>query len=1052
MNDSTLNEGIAVIGMSGRFPGADDVHALWKNLCEGRESVTLFGLDQLDPSVPDRIRKDPNYVPARAVLERPEYFDAKFFGLTPREAAIMDPQHRILLETAWSALESAGYPPGTFDIPTGVFAGTSPNTYWEANLLTRPDIMETFGRYQLGLVNDRDYLATRISYKLNLTGPSLTVSTACSTSLVAVCLAFQSLQNFECDMAIAGAVSVLFPQQQGYLYQEGGIASPDGHCRPFDCKAGGTYAGAGAGIVVLKRLPDALADGDDVLAVIRGAAFNNDGSDKVGFTAPSVNGQAGAIAVAQAIAGVEPESISYVEAHGTATPIGDPIEIAALKKVFGRGPGKHCAIGSVKSNFGHLDAAAGVTGLIKTVLAVQAGTIPPSLNFSQANPEIDFDSSPFYVSSQCHEWPKRETSRRAGVSSFGMGGTNAHVILEEVPPLATAGGTFIGKLMLPLSARSEESLARLGADLASQVDRMEPAHLDRLAYTLQARRKRFDYRRFIVCGDTGEAAQLLREPNPTACGAATSSAAGTRAVLMFPGQGSQYVGMGRHLYDRVPEFRQVMQDCSEIAGPIIGESLLDVIYPSPADEEGAADKLRNTLLTQPALFAVEYALARLWMKWGAEPAAFIGHSIGEFVAAALAGVFSFEDAVRLVAHRARLMQSTQPGSMLSIRLAEEELVSRLPEGAELAAVNSKVLCVAAGSTPAIERLEQELGAEGVASTRLQTSHAFHCSLMDPIVEEFAEIVGGVKRGPVSLPFVSSTTGQFATDEEVSDPWYWGRHLRHTVRFADGIHTLSGNGQTVFLECGPRRTLGTLARQLTAGDARVRVVCGLDSGGDPASESAAVSKAIGEAWCAGIDLVWREMYLGAVPRALFSATTPFDSKQYWIEPGTASVSAATRPSSTIQPEITSTVSPAAAVNVNTAAGTADFAGQVAELVAELSGFAAQDLDEGLSFLELGLDSLLLTQLALGIRNRFSVDITFRDLMESVPSIRQVAERLANELKPAAEAPVAAAEVVRQDPPMPPRAGARLGRTPDGRAAWFVSDPDRPGKYLQLPEDA
>lgn len=1000
-------DAIAIVGMAGRFPGAASIEEFWQNLRNGVESVTRFDRDEIDPAVPEALLNDKNYVRARGSISGAELCDAEFFKLSPREAEIMDPQHRVLLETAWCALESAGYATSSERSVTGVFVGASPNSYLENNLLRRPDVINSYGRFQVGLVNERDFLATRISNKLDLRGPSLTISTACSTSLVAVATATQSLQNFECDMAIAGGVSIQFPQKEGYLFQDGGIASPDGHCRPFDKHAQGTYRGDGAGIVVLKRLEDAIASNDSIIAVIRGAAINNDGSDKVGFTAPSVSGQAGAIAMAQALADVDPKTISYVEAHGTATPIGDPIEIEALKKVFGSGPDKSCAIGSVKSNFGHLDAAAGVTGLIKTALALQHKTIPPSINFSEENPEVDFQNSPFYVNSECVSWERGQSPRRAGVSSFGMGGTNAHVVLEEAPDISPATGTFVGNPLLLLSARSESAIDRLSHALHQKLGADADIDIDQVAYTYQARRPRYDHRRYVVGTNTNDVSKLLLTPNPAVCGSSSEVVSDRSVVMMFPGQGCQYIGMGRSLYVRDPKFRDIIDSCSQIAEPIIGESLIDVLYPSSSNRESAAEMLRNTQFTQPALFALEYALAKLWMSGGIEPAAFIGHSIGEFVAATLAGVFTFEDAVRLVAHRARLMQSTGPGSMLSVRLPESELRQRLVAGTELAVVNSDSLSVAAGNETAIEELSALLTAQEVVFSQVQTSHAFHCALMDPIVDEFRDIVAATPRSPAQLPFISCTTGRWVNDEETNDPSYWARHLRQTVRFSDGIRTLMDSHRGVYLECGPRRTLGTLTRQIAAPE-RLPVVCSLDSDGDMSKEDSALSKAMGDMWCAGQEFSWDSFYVGGTPHIVSCPNTPFDYKSFLISP-----TAPARQDSydlTVESNLAQRTNKEREVMTETSSinGTENVAATVAGgreaklrvdvclLVAELSGLEPTDIETGDTFLEQGLDSLLLTQLALSLKAKFEVDISFRDLMEELISVDEVVSRLDREL--------------------------------------------------------
>ncbi|MCA9970365.1 MAG: type I polyketide synthase, partial [Anaerolineales bacterium] len=587
-------EGIAIVGMAGRFPQAKDLAAFWQNLCAGVEATTTFTDDELEAAgVPAAQFSQPTYVRSKAILEEPAMFDAAFFGLSPREAEVIDPQHRIFLESAWEALEDAGYDPEAFDGAIGVYAGSSMNTYLLDNLASNPDILAIIGEYQAMLGNDKDFLPTRVSYKLNLTGPSVNVQTACSTSLVAVAMACQSLLSFQCDMALAGGVSVMFPQHKGYVYREGGILSPDGHCRTFDQDAQGMYPGQGVGIVVLRRLEDALADGDHIYAVIRGSAINNDGALKVGYTAPSVDGQAEVIGMAQALAEVEPESIGYVEAHGTATPLGDPIEIAGLSKAFRAETDAtgFCAIGSVKTNIGHLDAAAGVAGLIKTALALKHRQIPPSLNYTAPNPKIDFESSPFYVNTALAEWPTGETPRRAGVSSFGIGGTNAHVVLEEAPVVEGEAGGERPFHLLPLSARSETALQAATERLAAHLAAHPEQPLADVAYTLQVGRRAFAQRRIVAARDHADAVTALR--GLTAGRVFDGRSEATEAppvVFMFSGQGSQYVGMGRGLYEHEPVFRAEVDRCAEFLKPHLGLDLREVMWAAADAADGVADK------------------------------------------------------------------------------------------------------------------------------------------------------------------------------------------------------------------------------------------------------------------------------------------------------------------------------------------------------------------------------------------------------------------------------------------------------------------------------
>ncbi|HEY7511838.1 MAG TPA: amino acid adenylation domain-containing protein, partial [Vicinamibacteria bacterium] len=729
---------IAIVGMAGRFPGAADLHAFWRNLRDGVESITFFTREELEAEGhrPELVR-DHRYVPARGVVEGAELFDAAFFGYNAREAEIIDPQQRLFLETASAALDHAGYDPDRYHGRIGVYAGTSPNAY-ALSLLSHPDGASALGGLGGLLSSDKDYLTTRVSYKLNLRGPSVDVQTACSTSLVAVHLACRALLGGECDVALAGGVSVGAPRKAGYLYEEEGIRSPDGHCRTFDRRARGTVGGDGVGVVVLKRLRDAVADGDAIDAVILGSAINNDGAVKVGYTAPGVAGQAAVIAAAQGAAGVDPGTITYVEAHGTATALGDPIEVEALASAFGTRPGSPwCALGSVKTNVGHLDAAAGVAGLIKTVLALKHGQIPPSLHFEEPNPKIDFAASPFRVNARLADWPRGGAPRRAGVSSFGLGGTNAHVVLEEAPPVAAGAEGSAGPQLLVLSARTPTALEAAARNLAAHLEAHPGADLADVAYTLQVGRRGFRHRRAVVARDAASGRRAL-EAAPA--GSSEAVAASRPVAFLFPGQGAQHVNMARGLYARAPGFRDALDHAAGRLAPALGLDLREVLFPAPGAEEEAARRLEQTALAQPALFAVEHALATQWMRWGVRPEAMLGHSVGEYVAACLAGVFSLEDALALVAERGRLMQRVPPGAMLAVPLPESELRARLDGALSLAAANGPALSVAAGPVEEVEDLAARLSAAGVECRRLHTSHAFHSAAMDPVLDEFAQRV------------------------------------------------------------------------------------------------------------------------------------------------------------------------------------------------------------------------------------------------------------------------------------------------------------------------
>lgn len=874
---------IAIIGMSGRFPGARNTAEFWQNLRDGVESIQFFSDEEMiangvDPAVMGRS----DYVKAAGPIEGVDLFDAAFFGFTPREAEIMDPQQRLFLECAWEALEHAGYIGESYDGLIGVFAGSSISTYLLNNIIAHPEIIGLVGLYQVILSNDKDHLTTHVSYKLNLKGPSVNIQTACSTSLVAVSMACSSLLEHQCDMALAGGVSVKVPQKIGYTFQEGGIGSPDGHCRVFDARAKGTVSGNGVGIVVLKRLSDALAHGDSILAVIRGWSINNDGSAKVGYTAPGVDGQVEVIAVAQALSEVEPETISYIEAHGTGTSLGDPIEIAALSQVFRAGTDKKnfCAVGSVKSNIGHLDPAAGVAGLIKTVLALEHKMIPPTLNFKEPNPEIDFANSAFYVNDKLSSWERGETARRAAVSSFGIGGTNAHVILEEKPEVEAFASSRTEHLLC-LSARTEASLENATANLLCHLKQYPNLDAADLAYTLHVGRKAFGHRRMLVYRDQDDAIKAL-ETNDSAR-VLTAHQGSVRPVLfMFPGQGAQYVGMAGGLYETEPEFRAAFDRCSEQLKPLLDLDLRQTLYSSPGDQEEAAHQLKQTAVAQPALFVVEYALARLWMQWGISPRAMIGHSIGEYVAACLAGVFSLEDALSLVAARGRLMQQTADGAMLAVPLSEEEAGCRLNGKLSLAAVNGPALCVVSGEVEAVKLLEVQLAGEGVSSRLLQTSHAFHSQLMDPILDAFAARLRRVTMRPPQIPFGSNVTGTWVTESQATDPQYWTSHLRQTVRWAENLSRVRETPDCILLEVGPGQTLSNLARQQT-GPAPL-IFSSTRQPQQKASDQSFLLETVGRIWLSGNNIDWSKCYAHERRRRLNLPTYPFDRKPYWIEAG------------------------------------------------------------------------------------------------------------------------------------------------------------------------
>ncbi len=1008
-------EPVAIIGMAGRFPGASDVESLWKNLCDGVESVSFFNEDDLDASIPQSMRGDPGYVKARGVIADAALFDAAFFGLSPREAELMDPQQRKFLEICWECLEHAGYRPDAAGF-VGVFAGMYNATYYQRHVVHRPDLIEKLGEFQVMLDNEKDYIATRVAHRFDLTGPAISIHTACSTSLVAVVQAFDALRNGHCDMALAGGVAITCPPNSGYLYQEGAMLSPDGRTRPFDEDAQGTIFSDGAAVVLLKRLSDAVAEGDTIYAVIRGAAVNNDGAQKASFTAPSATAQEAVIAQAQEIAGVNARDISYVEAHGTATPLGDPIEVEALTQAFKRNTSDmgFCGLGSVKSNFGHLVIAAGATGIIKTALSLKHRVIPPTLNYHKPNPKIDFAASPFVVNAALTPW-KSEGRRFAGVSSFGVGGTNAHVVVEE-PPEAPTRSSVPGAQLLMLSARSESALAASRLRLRAHLSQHGELDLGDVAHTLQVGRKAFGHRGFVVAETLAQAASALQSGEGWNARAARSGA--PDVVFMFPGQGSQYPGMGRALYEGDASFCEAINQCAQLLKGVVEFDLLERIFDGPADE------LTNTSVAQPAIFAMEYALARFWIARGIRPGALVGHSVGEFVAAVLAEVMSLEDAIRLVARRGALMQAQPRGSMLSVRMPAEKVATRLPAELSIAAENSPLVTVVAGPTTAIERFKDVLEQDGVVARVLQTSHAFHSAMMEPAVEPFAEAVRKVRLCAPTIAIVSTLTGQELTAELATDPHYWARHLREPVRFSKAIRTLTQRTDRVLLEVGPRTTLATLTRHHFAPrDVRPEVMSSL--GDSPEGEGRTLLNAIGQLWANGVAVDTRALNPRRDARRVPLPTYPFEHKRYWIDAppaqaATTSPSAEPRVASVIPlTSIVSSISRSVSENTMSVPQTAaaPTMGRRDQLVARLrtvfedvAGVDLDGADPAALFVELGLDSLSLTQVALQLQKAFGVKITFRQLMESYPSLQRLAEHL-DAVMPAeataATAPAAAA---------------------------------------------
>jgi amino acid adenylation domain-containing protein len=893
-NENTGFE-IAVIGMAGRFPGAKNIDEFWDNLKNGVESITFFSQKELEgEAIDSTLLNNPYYVKARGVLEKFEYFDSSSFGYTPREAEIIDPQVRIFHEITWEVLEDAGYDPDRFKGLIGVYAGAGQNHYWEG-LCALSGKTGDLGKLAFSQLVDKDFFTMRISYALNLMGPSYSIYTACSTSLVAIHLACQALLNGECDVALAGGVTILLPNTTGYIYEAGMILSPDGHCRTFDARAKGTMGGSGAGIVALKLLEDALEDRDHIYAVIKGSAINNDGMRKGSFTAPAVEGQAEVIRAAQQAGHVEPGSISCIEAHGSGTSLGDPIEIEAVKLAFDTTKTGYCAIGSVKSNVGHLDTAAGVAGFIKVVLALKYKLIPPSLHFEAPNPEIDFDNSPFYVNTTLKEWKRDGGPLRAGVSSFGIGGTNAHVILEEAPgqDRDRVSPPFQSRdyQLILLSAKTESALDRMTQNLANHLEKNPGIHPADAAYTLQVCRRVFKYRRMLVCQEAKEAIHLLSSPGSAKVKTLSSTGDNPTVVFMFSGLGGQYVNMGRELYEKEKVFRQEIDRCFEILNNLLDYDIKEILYPIKEAAKNAEGRegshhasfiIHRFEITQLVVFIFEYALAKLLMKWGIKPDAMIGYSFGEYTAACIAGVFSLEDALKLVKARGDLLKKIPPGAMLSVPLPKEELTPLLPPDLSLA-IDNGPSCIAAGTPEAVAAFEKEMKNQRCLTMPLPASRAIHSHMMEPILKEFARIVSQFTLNDPQIPYISNVTGEWITPGEAVDPGYWVNHLRETVRFSEGIKKLVEDPLAIFLEIGPGSDLtALLGRYLEDEIENKRVINLVKPQGKAVSDLYYLLNRLGRLWLLGVQTDWDRLYGENQPYRIPLPTYPFEGHRYWID--------------------------------------------------------------------------------------------------------------------------------------------------------------------------
>jgi phthiocerol/phenolphthiocerol synthesis type-I polyketide synthase E len=908
---------VAIIGMSGRFPGAASVNEFWENIQAGVESIQEFTEDELlaEGISPD-VYRNKNFVPKAGALADVDKFAAEFFGYTPKEAEVMDPQIRLFLELCWEALEDGAQVVPNYAGKIGVFAGSGFNSYLINNLLPKSEELSSLGILQVLMGNKSDFLTTQVSYKLNLKGPSISINTACSTSLVAIHMACNSLLNYESDMVLAGGVSIQFPLKSGYQYQPGGVFSPDGHCRAFDNNAGGTVPGNGAGVVLLKRLEDAIRDKDSIYCIIKGSAINNDGARKAGFSAPSIQGQAEVIASALAMAEVEPQSISFIEAHGTGTALGDPIEIKALNQVFRKDSfaGKYCVLGSVKANIGHLDAAAGVASLIKAALCLRYKTLVPSINYEQPNPAIEFEKTPFRINTRKLHWESDAGEpRRAGVSSFGIGGTNAHLILEEWASQVSDGNQHrnrianqqpsINRLQLfPLSAQNSFSQLSYRKKLRDHLSGEHAAntYVADIAFTLQTCRQAFSHRTVILAENKAELLTALAENNHSALVSGVADGELRPIVFMLSGTGDQHYQMARELYEKEPWFKSQFDQCNSVVIDRCGIDLYQLLYASDSapraevsptnfmrlvkhDDEPRTDKLDYAVHSHLALFTIEYSLAKLWMHWGIQPAAMIGHSLGEYTAACLSGVFSVEDAITIIHERARLIESLEGGAMLAVFLPASDIEQDLPGDCSVAAANAPAMSVLSGPKSSLGQVSEALRARGVASRFVNSNHPFHSKMLEPIRSDLMAIIRSKKLNPITIPYIANLTGQWISNEQVTSPGYWADHTCKMVKFRDGIELLNRELSPVFLEVGPGQTLCSFTQQtlLKNGVDNPQVLPSLPGQHEAENDQRVILHSAARLWCQGQALEWDKFHPDLSPAKTHLPSYAFDRQSFFI---------------------------------------------------------------------------------------------------------------------------------------------------------------------------
>ncbi|MEM1320999.1 MAG: amino acid adenylation domain-containing protein [Bacteroidota bacterium] len=966
---------IAIIGMSGRFPGAENVQVFWQNLIEGRDVSREFSEEELLAAGldPETIN-DPDYVRRGMPLKDHDCFDASFFGYNPREAALMDPQHRIFLECAYAALEDANYNPEHYSGRIGVFGGVARNTYLVNNVITHPNYFKSLEDFTRGITQEKDFPATRVAYKLNLSGPAVNVQTACSSSGVAVHLACQSLLMGDSDMVLVGGGRIQPPLTAGHLHTEGHALSPDGYCRAFDADADGMVRGNGMAFIVLKKQAAAERDGDHIYALIKGTAINNDGSNKIGYTAPSVTGQAEAIRLAYERAGINPATVGYIEAHGTGTRIGDPIEIAGLSKAFAAftDQKQFCAIGSVKTNIGHLDAGACVAGIIKTALALQNEQLPQSLHFKAPNPQIQLPQTPFYVNDQLRPWPRGAQARRAGVSSFGLGGTNAHIVLEEAPRVEKSTAAPQSEQLVVLSAKTAEVLEAMSLNLGHFLENNKAADLAEVAWSLQLGRQPYVHRQFMVAKDQAAAVEALQKGDRRRLVRGESKTSPEGIVFMFPGGGAQHANMGLGLYQQEAVFREAVDQCLKILRTQHDLELYDILYPK--QEEPQSTPIQHPLHAICLLFTIEYASAQLWMSWGLRPTELIGHSLGEYTAACIAGVFSLEDALAMVCKRGELFQTLPEGAMLSIPLPESEVQPFMDDQLSFAAINKPDHSVVSGAITAIDRIKKKLTEAEIHATRLHISVAAHSLMVEPILAEFGQFLQGISFQKPTLPIVSNLSGDWVEEDTIQRPDYWLRHLRHTVRFSDGIAQILQLDNRLLLEVGPGQTLSTFARQHPARRSGQPIVASLRHPKEQIPDRAFLLKSLGQLWLAGLPIDWKAVNAAAPQRRTPLPTYPFARERHWIGAKAIPLNGTDHSKKSIVTMSRKTY----------------LIGEIKEVFHQLSGIPQSEMDDHATFLELGFDSLFLTQVTAKIKKKLNIKLSFRQLFEEAPTLAALAD--------------------------------------------------------------